>query len=74
MGHWGGVWYMVGVGDEDTKAMSMASLWCLCCLLWTCFALPSAVSVFRFGYVGICGALFVANTYFYIFYSYSGLG
>ena len=44
--------------------MSMASFWCLYCLLWTCFALPCAVSVFGFGDVGVCGALFVANTYF----------
>ena len=29
--------------------------------------LPSAVSVFGFGHVGVCGALFVVNTYFYIF-------
>ena len=74
VGHWGGVWDMVRVGDEDTTAMSMASFWCLCCLLWTCFALPCAVSVFGFGNVGVCGALFVVNTYFYIFYSSSGLG
>ena len=73
-GHWGGVWDMVGLGDEDTTTMSMASFWCLCCLLWTCFALPCAVSVFGFGNVGVCGALFVVNTYFYIFYSSSGLG
>ena len=45
-----------------------------CCLPWTYFALPSAVSVFGFGNVGVCGALFVVNTYFYIFYSSSGLG
>ena len=64
MGHWGGVGDMVGAGDEDTTTMSMASLWCLYCLLWTCFALPCAVSVFNFGDVGVCGALFVVNTYF----------
>ena len=52
-GHWGGVWDMVGVSDEDTTTMSMASFWCLCCLLWTCFALPSAVSIFGFDHVGI---------------------
>ena len=73
-GHWGGVWDMVGLGDEDTTTMSMASFWCLCCLLWTCFALPSALSVIGFGHVGVCEALFVVNTYFYIFYSSSGLG
>ena len=67
VGHWGGVWHMVGVGDEDTTMMSMALFRCLCCLIWTCFALPSAVSVFGFGHVGVCGALFVVNTYFYIF-------
>ena len=65
---------MVGDGDEDTTAMSMASFWCLCCLLWTCFTLPSAVSVFGFRHVSVCGALFVVNTHFYIFYSSSGLG
>ena len=37
---------MVRAGDEDTTTMSMALFWCLCCLIWTCFALPSAVSVF----------------------------
>ena len=68
------VWDMVGVGDEDTTTMSMVSFWCLFCLLWTCFALPSAVSIFSFGHVGVCGPLFVVNTYFYIFYSSSGLG
>ena len=65
VGHWCGVWDMVGVGDEDTT-MSMASFGCIFCLLWTCFALPCAVSVFGFGNVGVCGALFVVNTYFYI--------
>ena len=50
------------VGDEDTTTPSMKSFWCLCCLLWTCFALPSAVSVFDFGHVGVCGALIVVNT------------
>ena len=63
VGHWGGVGDMVGAG----ATMSMASLWCLYCLLRTCFALPCAVSVFGFGDVGVCGALFVVNTYFYIF-------
>ena len=58
---------MVGVADEDTTTMSMASFWCLCCLPWTCFALPSAVSVFGFGHVGVCGTLFVVNKYSYIF-------
>ena len=74
VGHCGGLWDMVGVEDEGTTTMSMALFWCLCCLLWTCFTLPSAVSVFGFGHVGVCGALFVVNTYFYIFYSSSGLG
>ena len=68
------MWDIVEVGGEYTTAMSMTSFWCFCCLLWTCFALPSAVSVFGFGHVGVCGALFVVNTYFYIFYSSSGLG
>ena len=58
---------MVGVGDEDTTTMSMASFWCLCCLLWTCFAIPPAVFAFGFEHVGVNGALFVVNTYFYIF-------
>ena len=62
------------VGREDTATMSMASFWCLCCLLWTCFALPCAVSVFGFGNVGICGALFVVKTCSYIFCGSSGLG
>ena len=74
MGHWGGLWDMVRVGDEDTTTMSMGSFWCLCCLLWTCFALLFAVSVFGFGHVGVYGALFIVNKYFYIFYSSSGLG
>ena len=65
--NWGGVGDMVGVGDEDTTTMSMASFWCLYFLLWICFALPFAVSVFGFGDVGLCGALFVVNTYFHIF-------
>ena len=65
---------MVGVGDQNTTAMSMASFWCLCCLFWTCFMLLCAVSVFGFGNVSVCGALFVVNTYLYIFYSSSGLG
>ena len=55
---------MVGVVDEDTKMLLMMSFWFLCCLLWECFALPSAVSVFEFGHVGVCGALFVVNTHF----------
>ena len=67
VGHWGGVGDMVGVSDEDTTTMSMVSFWCLYCLLWTCFVLPCAVSIFGFGDVGICGALFIANTYFCIF-------
>ena len=29
----------------------------VCCLLWRCFALPCALSIFGFGNVGICGAL-----------------
>ena len=29
---------------------------------------------FDFGHVGVCGALFVVNTYFHILYSSSGLG
>ena len=74
VGHWGGVWDVVGVGDEDTTTMSMASFWCLWCLLWTCFTLPCAVSVFGLGNVGVCGTLFVVNTYFYIFCKSSGLG
>ena len=74
VGHWSVVWDMIGVGDEDIRKMSMALFWCLCCLLWTCFTLPCAVSVFGFGNLGVCGALFVVNTYFYIFYSSSGLG
>ena len=65
---------MVGDGDEDTTTMSKTSFWCLCCLLWTCFALPSVVFVFGFGHVGVCGALFAVNTYFYIVYSSSGFG
>ena len=65
---------MFGVGDEDTTTMSVTSFWCLCCLLWTCFVLPSPVSVFDFGDVGVCGALYVVNTYFYILYSSSGFG
>ena len=68
VGHWGEVWDMVGVGDEDIRTMSMALFWCPCCLLWTCFTLSCAVSVFGFGNVGVCGALFVVNTYFYIFF------
>ena len=67
VGHWDGVWDMVGVRDEDTTTMSIVSFWCLCCLLWTCFTLLCAVSLFGFGDVGVCGALFVVNTYFYIF-------
>ena len=74
VGHWGGVWDRVGVGDDDTTAMSMASFWCLYCLLWICFAQPCAVSVFGFGNADVSGALFVVNIYFYIFYSSSGLG
>ena len=69
---WGGD--MVGVGDENTTTVSVVSFRCLCCLLWTCFMLPSAVSVFGFGHVGVWAALFVVNTYFYIFYSSSGFG
>ena len=68
------MWDMFGVVDKDTTMMSMTSFWSLCCLLWTCFALPSVVSVFDLGHVGVCGALFVVNTYFYILYSSSGFG
>ena len=68
------MWDMVGGGDEDTTTMSMASFWYLCFLLWKCFARPSAVSVFGFGHVGVCGQLLIVNTYFYIFYSSSGFG
>ena len=32
------------------------------------------VSVFDLGHVGVCGALFVVNTYFYVLYSSSGFG
>ena len=53
MGHWG------GVGDMVFDVFIV--------LLWTCFALPCAVSVFGFRDVGVCGAIFVVNTYFYIF-------
>ena len=67
VGHWDGLVDMVGAGDEDTTTMSMTLLWCLYCLLWTYFALFCAVSVFGFGHVGVCGVLFVVNTYFYIF-------
>ena len=28
VGHWGELWDMVGVGDEDTTTMSMWSFWC----------------------------------------------
>ena len=35
-----------------------------CCLLRTCFTLPSIVSVVEFGYVIVCGALLVVNVYF----------
>ena len=73
-GHWSGVWDMIRVDDEDTTTMSMTSFWCLCCFLWTCFALLSDVSVFGFGHVGISWTLFGVNTYFYIFYSSSGFG
>ena len=65
---------MVGVGDEDTTTVSVVSFWCLCCLLWMFRAIPSAVSVFGFGHVGVWVALFVVNTRFYIFYSSSGFG
>ena len=55
-GHWSRVWNMFGVGDEDSTTMSMTSFWCFCCLLWTCFALPSPLSVFYFRHVGVCGS------------------
>ena len=73
-GHWSGVWDMLRVDDEDTTTMSMTSFWCLFCLLWTCFALLSDVSVFGFGHVGISWTLFGVNTYFHIFYSSSDFG
>ena len=68
------MWDMVGVGDEDTTTKSMTLFWCLYCFFWTCFTLSSPVSVFDFGHVGVCGALFVVNTYFYNFKRSSGFG
>ena len=60
--HWSEVWDMLGAGHEDNTTMSMTSFQCLCCLLWRCFILPSAVSIFDFGHVGVSGVLFVVNT------------
>ena len=57
-GHWSRVWGMSEVGDQWT---SMNSISCLCCLFWMCYALPSTVSVFAFGYVSVCRALFVVK-------------
>ena len=73
MGHWGGVWDMVGAGDEDTTTMSMVSFWCLCCLPWTCFTLSCAVSVFGFRDVGVWG-YYLLQIHILHFYSSSGVG
>ena len=48
---------------SDVNGVVLVSL----LVVWTCFALPCAVFVFAFGDVGVCGALFVVNTYLYIF-------
>ena len=61
-----------GVGYRHHNDVNEVVL-CLCCLLWTCFMLPSTVSVVDFGRVNVCGALFVVNIYYCIFCSGSGL-
>ena len=61
---------MFRVNNKDTRTTSLASFWCLCCLLWTYFTPCSSVSIVNFEQVNAdweatTPALLVSDLSFY---------